>query len=659
MMRFAFIYICLAADFQLVLNSPTLGSKNNPRLLDKDIIKGVFEYQDHQNHSVFFYHEESEEMYVGGTDFVLKLDVDDYHIIEQFPLKTLEQQRCQEGKCKNVITVIEKFQDSLFVCGTNGKKPQCWKLFSSVNNQSHEIVESYEGRGISPFVYTHNSISLTAGGDLYSAAPLDTDGSSLQFRRKAGSRTNVWMYDNWVSEPTFISASWVKREEDPDNEKIYIFFREKNSDHNPEADPWISRVARVCKVDEGGSKRFFQNMWTSFLKARLVCGFPEESLYFNRLQDIYVLHADDWHETRVYALFTSSWNSTAVCIYTIAMIEEIFENSTFKGYDKDIPKPRPGTCVRNSRTLPLTTVNMVKDHSEMNDWVHSLHHTAPFYVSTNNYTKIVVDRVQAADKHMHNVLLLATDSGKIHKVLEAGSEAFIISETQISSRSPIQSMKLASKKKRLVMGFSEKISIMDLERCQQNMSCADCVLARNPYCAWTEAGCVPTVLGGIQNIIDGNRSVCPSPEEERKQINRTKRETASPSPVDLRTTHSVPLGVPFYLSCPIDSYHANYIWEHGGQSSPCLQMESNCLHLIPSMAQENYGGYECVSKEKDYTKVVKRYQLTEQIVSETNEDRNNNPLGNYVVPVESSAASDAVPHVEWITLGLTALGIFN
>lgn len=36
--------------------------------------------------------------------------------------------------------------------------------FSSVNNQSHEIVESYEGTGISPFVHTQNSLSLTVGG---------------------------------------------------------------------------------------------------------------------------------------------------------------------------------------------------------------------------------------------------------------------------------------------------------------------------------------------------------------------------------------------------------------------------------------------------------------------------------------------------------------
>lgn len=69
-------------------------------------------------------------------------------------------------------------------------------------------------------------------------------------------------------------------------------------------------IGVISQVDEGGSKRFFQNMWTSFLKARLVCGFPEESLYFNRLQDIFVMPAEQWQDTRVYALFTSSWWDT-------------------------------------------------------------------------------------------------------------------------------------------------------------------------------------------------------------------------------------------------------------------------------------------------------------------------------------------------------------
>lgn len=38
------------------------------------------------------------------------------------------------------------------------------------------------------------------------------------------------------------------------------------------------------------------------------------------------------------------------------------------------------------------------------------------------------------------------DSGKIHKVLEAGSQPFIISETQLCSPSTVQSMQLDSKK---------------------------------------------------------------------------------------------------------------------------------------------------------------------------------------------------------------------
>lgn len=35
---------------------------------------------DHPN--VFFYHEDSEEMYVGGKDYVSKLNVDNYRTIE-------------------------------------------------------------------------------------------------------------------------------------------------------------------------------------------------------------------------------------------------------------------------------------------------------------------------------------------------------------------------------------------------------------------------------------------------------------------------------------------------------------------------------------------------------------------------------------------------
>ena len=44
-----------------------------------------------------------------------------------------------------------------------------------------------------------------------------------------------------------------------------------------------SRVARVCRNDQGGTHRF-QNRWTSFLKARLNCSVPGEyPFYFDEI----------------------------------------------------------------------------------------------------------------------------------------------------------------------------------------------------------------------------------------------------------------------------------------------------------------------------------------------------------------------------------------
>ncbi|KAL0154668.1 hypothetical protein M9458_048931, partial [Cirrhinus mrigala] len=72
---------------------------------------------------------------------------------------------------------------------------------------------------------------------------------------------------------------------------------------------------------------------------------------------------------------------------------------------------------------------------------------------------------------------------------------------------------------------------------------------------------------------------------------------------------SVPTGVPFYLSCPVDSHHASYKWEYNQKSIPCQQTQSECLLLIPAMTNDMYGNYKCTSNELDYTRIVKEYNL--------------------------------------------------
>lgn len=589
-----FIYgVC----FQLVFSEDT----SNPRLtLQQD--DALLLYNRNNSHTVLFHEQGSHILLVGGLNFVHHVDINNLEIDKTFTLNPNLQPFCDEKPCENVVTVIEQFQNSTFVCGTNGENPTCWILSSEKSNNSTEVTEYGDGTGISPHTCTQNSLCLTADGDLYAAAPLYSDGALLQFRRRAGNRISLWMHDQWLSEPSFISSFLAERRDNPMNEKIYILFREKNSDTSPEADQWISRVARVCKVDEGGPKQYLQNIWTSFLKARLVCGIPGESLYFNHLQDVFVLHAENWTESRVYALFSSRWNSTAVCIYSLEELDAVFGTSVFKGYNEKIPSPRPGTCVINSNSIPFATLNVIKDYPEMQDWIQPIHKDKPFFMSKNNYTKISVDTVQASDGCLYNVLLLAKDNGMILKVLENDTDPFIIAETRLYDGSePVQAMKLDSETKKLFVGYPGQMSVLDLQRCQDyNASCEDCVLSRDPYCAWTERGCTSQTKGGIQNIADGNTYVC-----DQKQVEgRSKQPPSVPS-----VRYSVPTKVPFYLSCPVDSHHATYRWKHGNKTITCQPIQSECLLLIPAMTSNDYGNYKCISHERDYTRIVKEYHL--------------------------------------------------
>lgn len=92
-------------------------------------------------------------------------------------------------------------------------------------------------------------------------------------------------------------------------------------------------------------------------------------------------------------------------------------------------------------------------------------------------------------------------------------------------------------------------------------------------------------------------------------VGRIRRDVQHSSTAPLRIQHFVPADVPFYLSCPVDSHHATYRWEHGDKISPCQQTQSECLLLIPSMMADMYGNYKCISHERDYTKTVNEYDL--------------------------------------------------
>lgn len=50
----------------------------------------------------------------------------------------------------------------------------------------------------------------------------------------------------------------------------------------------------------------------------------------------------------------------------------------------------------------------------MQDWIQPVHKHTPFFMSNKNYTKIAVDKVQASDGRVYNVMLLAKGTVPFH-----------------------------------------------------------------------------------------------------------------------------------------------------------------------------------------------------------------------------------------------------
>ena len=100
----------------------------------------------------------------------------------------------------------------------------------------------------------------------------------------------------WLNVPDFVGSI------ETDN-FAYFFFRETAVEYSNCGKTVYSRVARVCKNDQGGGQLMLKDTWTTFLKARLNCSLPGEfPFYYNEIQSIAFLE----DERIFYATFTTA-----------------------------------------------------------------------------------------------------------------------------------------------------------------------------------------------------------------------------------------------------------------------------------------------------------------------------------------------------------------
>ncbi|XP_029995387.1 sema domain, immunoglobulin domain (Ig), short basic domain, secreted, (semaphorin) 3bl isoform X2 [Sphaeramia orbicularis] len=488
--------------------------------------------------SAVFLDEYRDRLFLGGKDILYSLMLGptstESKEIYWPPLPGNREDCILRGKepqteCANFVRLLQPYNRThLLACGTGAFQPMC--TFVYVGHRGEHVftmdpTNVENGRGKVPHDPNLPFASTFSGGELYTGLTADFLGSDHVILRTMGGRSTMRTETDQklLHDPKFIGAHLIPDNDDRDNDKVYFFFTEKATEAGDREGAIHTRVGRVCANDVGG-QRVLVNKWSTFIKARLVCSVPGPhgiDTHFNQLEDVFLLRTKDERNPDVYAIFSTISNvfqGFAVCVYRMADIREAF-NGPFAhkegpdyqwgAYEGRVPYPRPGVCpskitnqpgreFASTKDFPDSVLHFARSHPLMWRSVYPALRQ-PMLVKANvpyRLKQIVVDRVEAEDGQ-YDVMFIGTDVGTVLKVIALHSgnsletEEVTLEELQVFKvPTPITSMDISVKRQALYVGSPAGVALVKLHRCETyGKACAECCLARDPYCAWDGSSC--------------------------------------------------------------------------------------------------------------------------------------------------------------------------
>uniref|UniRef100_A0A8C0XVJ7 Semaphorin-6B n=1 Tax=Castor canadensis TaxID=51338 RepID=A0A8C0XVJ7_CASCN len=430
----------------------------------------------------------------------------------------------QEGECRNFVKVLLlRDESTLFVCGSNAFNPVCANY--SIDTL-RPLGDNISGMARCPYDPKHANVALFSDGMLFTATVTDFLAIDAVIYRSLGDRPTLRTVKHdskWFKEPYFVHAvEWGSH--------VYFFFREIAMEFSYLEKVVVSRVARVCKNDVGGSPRVLEKQWTSFLKARLNCSVPGDShFYFNVLQAVTGVVSLGGRPV-ILGVFSTPSNSipgSAVCAFDMTQVAAVFEGrfreqkspeSIWTPVPEDqVPRPRPGCCAvpgtqyNSSSALPDDILQFVKTHPLMDEAVPSLGH-APWIVRTlmrNQLTRVAVD-VGAGPWGNQTVVFLGSEVGTVLKFLvrpnasDSGTAGVSVLLEEFETYRPdrcgrsggigeteqrLLSLELDTASGGLLAAFPHCLVRVPVARCQQYSGCMkNCIGSQDPYCGWAPDG---------------------------------------------------------------------------------------------------------------------------------------------------------------------------
>ncbi|KAJ1078131.1 hypothetical protein K5549_011458 [Capra hircus] len=507
-----------------------LGSRPRSRL-QADSYLTRFTVPQTYNYSVLLVDPASHMLYVGARDTIFAVSL------------PFSGERPRRDECHNFVQILAIANAShLLTCGTFAFDPKCGVIDVS-SFQQVERIES--GRGKCPFEPAQRSAAVMAGGALYAATVKNYLGTEPIISRAVG-RAEDWVrtetLPSWLNAMALSPAEWG--DEDGDDE-IYFFFTEISRAFDSYERVKVPRVARVCAGDLGGRKTL-QQRWTTFLKADLLCPGPEHGRASSVLQDVAILRPDSGAGTPVfYGIFSSQWEGaaiSAVCSFRPQDIRAVLNgpfrelkhdcNRGLPVMDNDVPQPRPGECITNnmklqqfgsSLFLPDRVLTFIRDHPLMDRPVFPAD-GRPLLVTTDTaYLRVVAHRVPSLSGKEYDVLYLGTEDGHLHRAVQIGAQLSVLEDLALFPEpQPVESMKLYQNW--LLVGSRTEVTQVNTANCGRLQSCSECILARDPACAWSVrlAACVahPGEHGGLVQDIESAdvSSLCPEEPGEHPVV---------------------------------------------------------------------------------------------------------------------------------------------
>uniref|UniRef100_A0A2K6KZP4 Semaphorin-3B n=1 Tax=Rhinopithecus bieti TaxID=61621 RepID=A0A2K6KZP4_RHIBE len=593
--------------------------------------------------------EERGRLFVGAENHVASLSLDNISKRAKklaWPAPVEWREECNwAGKdigteCMNFVKLLHAYNHThLLACGTGAFHPTC--AFVEVGHRAEEPVlrldpgRIEDGKGKSPYDPRHRAASVLVGEELYSGVAADLMGRDFTIFRSLGQRPSLRTepHDSrWLNEPKFVKVFWIPESENPDDDKIYFFFRETAVEAAPALGRLsVSRVGQICRNDVGG-QRSLVNKWTTFLKARLVCSVPgvEGDTHFDQLQDVFLLSSRDHRTPLLYAVFSTSsiFQGSAVCVYSMNDVRRAFLGPfahkegpmhQWVSYQGRVPYPRPGMCpsktfgtFSSTKDFPDDVIQFARNHPLMYNSVLPIGGRPLFLQVGANYTftQIATDRVAAADGH-YDVLFIGTGQDPSTATPRIPSRPCgLLVESHLHILSQAHQLYIASR---------SAVAQIALHRCAAHgRVCAECCLARDPYCAWDGVACTrfqPSVKRRFrrQDVRNGDPSTLCSGDSSRPALLEHKVFGVE--------------GSSAFLECEPRSLQARVEWtfQRAGVTAHTQVLAQERTErtarglLLRRLRRRDSGVYLCAAVEQGFTQPLRRLSL--HVLSATQAER--------------------------------------